>query len=73
VDTGTALVARSAVERRGGSIRATRGTARESDRADPDNFGVLAACDYVLEHSQASNGGFGASGVQMKRLRRRLG
>jgi hypothetical protein len=31
--------------------------------ADPENAGVRRACEYVLSHSQADNGGFGASGV----------
>lgn len=31
--------------------------------ADPADERVQRACDYVLAHSQASNGGFGASGV----------
>ena len=31
--------------------------------ADPAHPQVRAACDYVLSHSQAENGGFGASGV----------
>jgi hypothetical protein len=31
--------------------------------ADPDELRVRAACDYVLAHSQASSGGFAASGV----------
>lgn len=30
--------------------------------ADPDADGVQRACQYVLEHSQAATGGFGASG-----------
>jgi len=31
--------------------------------ADPDEPRVRAACDYVLSHSQARTGGFGASGA----------
>ncbi|MGZ8439028.1 MAG: prenyltransferase/squalene oxidase repeat-containing protein [Candidatus Limnocylindrales bacterium] len=31
--------------------------------ADPDDAGVQRACEYVLSHSQAKNGGFGASGA----------
>ena len=31
--------------------------------ADPDEPRVQAACDYVLAHSQAKTGGFGASGA----------
>jgi len=31
--------------------------------ADPDDPRIASACDYVLDHSQATNGGFGASGV----------
>jgi len=30
--------------------------------ADGDDPRVVAACEYVLRHSQAENGGFGASG-----------
>jgi hypothetical protein len=30
--------------------------------ADPDDERVRRACDYVLDHSQATTGGFGASG-----------
>ena len=31
--------------------------------ADPDDPRIRRACDYVLAHSQAENGGFGASGA----------
>lgn len=31
--------------------------------ADPEDARVRRACEYVLSHSQADNGGFGASGV----------
>jgi hypothetical protein len=31
--------------------------------ADPADSRIRAACEYVLSHSQAANGGFGASGV----------
>lgn len=31
--------------------------------ADPEDLRVGRACEYVLSHSQAENGGFGASGV----------
>lgn len=31
--------------------------------ADPEDERVRRACEYVLSHSQAENGGFGASGV----------
>jgi hypothetical protein len=31
--------------------------------ADPEEERVRRACEYVLAHSQAGNGGFGASGV----------
>ncbi len=31
--------------------------------ADPEDTRVRRACEYVLAHSQADNGGFGASGV----------
>jgi len=31
--------------------------------ADPKDLRVRRACEYVLSHSQAENGGFGASGV----------
>lgn len=32
-------------------------------RADPEDPRIQRACEYVLDHSVASNGGFGASGV----------
>ena len=32
--------------------------------ADPDDESVGRACEYVLSHSQAANGGFGASGAE---------
>ncbi len=32
--------------------------------ADPDQPAVAAGCDYVLSHSQATSGGFGASSVR---------
>lgn len=30
--------------------------------ADPDDPGIRSACEYVLEHTRTSSGGFGASG-----------